>query len=299
MFQYLHMWLGKDELSVRYIRGTFCFRRGKDSLVKEGQTWAPGMKCFQVELNTEGQGFFLDILLLDVGLRKAVVKEKLPRSWSEPISDLRTHDLIVNVILSRQPWHPTRGFCLSPYYFFSLKNHSHFTHYGGNISTTLYLKKKKKSNNKMNIYFFKKPTAKLHLTAAWKCSWFLNGWWGRTAWFPEWLLLLSPFCLCFNVFLWTVRRSVWKIVSSPVPAVLAPKGKALHRLRASGGPPVLTRASRTAPARCPRAGASETAAEPGRLSASRELHRGRTPKVWPWGALWDPQTPSLSLTTPR
>lgn len=131
------------------------------------------MKCFQVELNTEGQGFFLGILLLDVGLRKAVVKEKLPRSWSEPISDLRTHDLIVNVILSRQPWHPTRGFCLSPYYFFSLKNHSHFTHYGGNISTTLYLKKKKKSNNKMNIYFFKKPTAKLHLTAAWKCSWFL------------------------------------------------------------------------------------------------------------------------------
>jgi len=68
-------------------------------------------------------------------------------------------------------------------------------------------------------------------------------------------------------------------VSSPVPAVLAPKGKALHRLRASGGPPALTRASRTARAKCPRAGASETAAEPGKLSASRERRHGKTQKV--------------------
>ncbi|XP_064888401.1 potassium voltage-gated channel subfamily KQT member 2 isoform X16 [Columba livia] len=63
-----------------------------------------------------------------------------------------------------------------------------------------------------------------------------------------------------------------------VPAVLAPKGKALHRLRASGGPPALTRASRTAPAKCPRAGALETAAEPAKLSASRERHHGKTRK---------------------
>lgn len=128
-----------------------------------------------------------------------------------------------------------------------------------------------------------------------------NGWWGRTAWFPEWLLLLSPFCLCFNVFLWTVRRSVWKIVSSPVPAVLAPKGKALHRLRASGGPPALTRASRTARAKCPRAGASETAAEPGKRSASRERRRGRTRKVRAWSAVLEPWFPAgphnLSLST--
>lgn len=71
-------------------------------------------------------------------------------------------------------------------------------------------------------------------------------------------------------------------MSSPVPAVLAPKGKALHRLRASGGPPALTRASRTAPARCPRAGVLETAAEPGKLSASRELRPGKTQKVGAW-----------------
>lgn len=136
-------WIKRN--SLEYIKGTDhvlrgrkyrSWRKGKNR--SEHQKWSVCAKVLRWWLGV----FLIGIFLLAIVFWKAVVKEKLPNWWSEPISDLRNHNLIVDVILSRQPWHPMRGFCLSPHYFLSLTNHSHFTHDDGNISTMLSLKKK-------------------------------------------------------------------------------------------------------------------------------------------------------------
>lgn len=68
-------------------------------------------------------------------------------------------------------------------------------------------------------------------------------------------------------------------MSSPAPAAWLPRARGPLRPRPSGGRPAPTRAWRTAQARCPRAGASESAAARGRPSAPGALLPGRTRKV--------------------